>query len=111
MANFSAYDVKLLNVVSTESAYWAILSEPNDLDRGALKEPRNDHFSILTKFHKKTIILTPYRSMFRDISIDSKHNFLHIHFQSHSTFIKTSSMKKCMIQTVMEVNSVDGGLR
>jgi hypothetical protein len=64
IANFSDHGVKLVNVVSIEIAYSAILLEPSDLDRGALKEPRNDHFSILTKFHKKTIILTPYKSMF-----------------------------------------------
>ena len=48
--------------------------------------------------------------MFSEISTDSKHNFLHIYFQSHNNVIRTSNIKKCMIHTAMEVNNVDGGL-
>jgi len=80
------------------------------------------------------------RSMFSEISNDSKHRFLHIHFQNHNNVIKISiinplnaelnpichllallgahhilhvsriRVKKCMVHTVMEVNNVGGGL-
>jgi len=49
--------------------------------------------------------------MFSEISTDSKHRFLHIHFQRHNNIIKTSNIKKCMVHTVMEVNNVGVGFR